>query len=422
MTNQETAAVPESTPTWSDLEGLAAEHGDGFWLLDVDRFRRNLGGFLHAFVAAGWPNTRAAWPLKTSWVPPVVRASIAAGALLEVGSRHEYDLAMALGAAPASLVYNGPLKTRADLDRACALGSCVHLDGPDEVADLLSLARDHRGRLFRVGLRANVDVGQRDRGRFGLDAESGDLQHAFRQLAAEPNVSVNALHLHVSGDRRAESYRNRITRLIGLADELWPDGRGLDDLDIGGGFAGFVPDSLSRQMPTPPPPTGAYAAAVVPKLLARWPQGGPRLIVEPGTALAADTMQFAARVGAIKTLAGVRHAIVSASVYTVKPTRHKLDMPFRVVRDGRVSGAGTPTVVSGWTCVEDDVLVRHCPFELRRGDWLLFDNCGAYSFALNPRFVRGTPALLVCEPGREPVVARPADTVRTWLDPFETRP
>jgi len=402
------------------LELLAREHGDGFWILDLDRFGENLRDFLGPFVRAGWPNTVAAWSFKTSWLPPIVRLALKMGALAEVVSRHEYDLAIALGAHPTSIIYNGPLKTRDDLERACALGSRVHLDGPSEVSDILSLAREHRQRLFRVGLRANVDIGQSVRGRFGIDAESGDLQRAFRNLVAEPNITVNALHLHVSGERQADAFTRRIERLVRLVDELWPEGNGPDYVDIGGGFAGRMPESLSRQITPPPPLPDAYGGAIVPTLLRRWPGGGPCLIVEPGMSLAADTMQFAARVGATKTVAGMHHAIVTASLYTVKPTHHTLDMPFRIVPAGRAVLTKGTTVVSGWTCMESDVLSRSCPYKLERGDWILFENCGAYTFALNPRFIRGTPAILSREPDVGWVAVRPADSVQSWLDGFRT--
>src|SRR4249919_2159241 len=131
---------------WEELESLAAEHGDGFWLLDVERVRSNLMGFVEAFVHAGWRDTSAAWSFKTLWLPAAVRAAWNAGALSEVVSRREYDLALAMGADPAAIIFNGPLKTREDLDETCGRGSRVHLDGPDEVADLLALAHDRRGR------------------------------------------------------------------------------------------------------------------------------------------------------------------------------------------------------------------------------------------------------------------------------------
>jgi len=401
--------------TWERLESLAAEHGESFWVLDLERVRANLTGFVEAFTRAGWRDTSAAWSFKTLWLPAAIRAAWNAGALSEVVSRHEYDLALALGADPALIIFNGPLKTRQDLDEACARGSRVHLDGPDEVADLLALAHDHRDRAFRVGIRANLDIGQPDRGRFGIDAESGELQRAFRELAAQPNVTVNALHVHSSAARHPASYTRRIERLIALVRELWPEGSAPEYLDVGGGFCGSMPASLARQMGSSPPSPEEYAGAIVPAMIRQWPRGGPRLILEPGMALAADAMQFAARVGATKTIAGIRHAIVTASVHTVKPTLHRMDMPFDVVRADGMPPAEGRTVVSGWTCMEDDVLSRGCRLRLERGDWLVFDNCGAYTFVLNPRFIRGTPAVLVREPDGRWTVARPADSVQAWL-------
>src|SRR5262245_39004795 len=132
------ASDGDVAPTWEQLERAAKEHGDGFWILDLDRFRANLHEFRRAFIQAGWPHTAVAWSLKTSWLPPVVRTAMAAGAFCEVVSRHEYDLALALGADPTSIIFNGPLKTRDDLDRAFGYGSRVHLDCLDEASDVQS--------------------------------------------------------------------------------------------------------------------------------------------------------------------------------------------------------------------------------------------------------------------------------------------
>jgi diaminopimelate decarboxylase len=228
-------------------------------------------------------------------------------------------------------------------------------------------------------------------------------------------VTVNALHVHASAARQPASYTRRIERLIALVRELWPQGRAPEYLDIGGGFCGAMPEALARQLGSSPPSPDEYAGAIVPAMIRQWPAGGPWLILEPGMALAADAMRFAARVGATKTIAGVRHAIVTASVHTLKPTLHRMDMPFEVVRADGTSPEDGPTVVSGWTCMEDDVLSRGCPLKLERGDWLVFANCGAYTFVLNPRFIRGTPAVLARDADGRWTVARPADSVQAWL-------
>jgi diaminopimelate decarboxylase len=95
-----------------------------------------------------------------------------------------------------------------------------------------------------------------------------------------------------------------------------------------------------------------------------------------------------------------------------------MDMPLQVVRQDASPLVEGATVVSGWTCMEDDVLSRNCGFRLERGDWLLFDNCGAYTFVLSPRFIRGTPAILMRGAAGDWTALRPADSVQDWLDPF----
>lgn len=404
---------------WEQLEAWAAAHGDGFWLLDCARFRKNFDAFTQAFHQAGWPNLAIAWSVKTSWAPPILRTAMECGALLEVVSRTELDLVLALGAARGSIVFNGPLKAREDLDLASAQGALINLDSADEAADLLALALDRPDRRFRVGLRVNVDIGQSDRGRFGIDADSGELREVFERLAVRPNIDVDALHLHLSGERSTDSFARRTARLADLAATLWPHGAGPKALDIGGGFAGQMPPALERQLSTPTASPAAYARAIVQELRARWPSGGPQLLIEPGMALAADTMRFAARVGVVKTIAGERHAIVGGSVFAIKPTLHGFDMPFRVVRKDRAAAPPGRTIVSGWTCMEADILSRDCGLALERGDWLVFDNCGAYTFVLNPGFIRGTPAILerTSEGGWR--VARRADDAPTWLARFE---
>ncbi len=416
-------APPRLAPSYAELEQLADAHGEGFWLLDLEAVRHNIGRFRGAFVDAGWPATDVAWSYKTLWLPPVVEEATRTGALSEVVSQHEYELALAMGIDPTSIIVNGPLKDRQYLEWACTLGSQVQLDGPDEAADLVALARRSPGRTFRVGLRANIDIGQADRGRFGFDAEAGDLQRAAWLLAAEPGIQVEGLHVHVSAAREPAAYTRRVEKLIRLADELWPDGSRPAYLNVGGGFSGEVPDALAAQMAAPPASPEEYAAAIVTPLRERWPSGGPRLITEPGVALAADVMRFAARVGAVKVVAGRRHAIVAATVHTVKPTMHQMDMPFTVVRPEGVDPPARNTVVSGWSCMERDILSTSKEAPLERGDWVLFDNAGAYTFVMNPRFIRGTPAVLARDTARgEWWAARSADTVEDWLRPFRSRP
>lgn len=398
---------------WHELETLRNTHGDGFWLLDRELLRSRILDFRGAFVQAGWPATELAWSVKTLWDEFAIRIALEAGCLAEVVSAHERSLVTSLGVDQSRIIFNGPLKTREEIERSCADGAIVNLDNLDEVYSTIAIASNRQHLTWRVGLRANLNIGQEDRGRFGIDAEDGSLAEAFRLLSDEPNVTVAGLHLHIAGARMPEHFTRRIDRLITLADHLWPAGP--EYLDIGGGFAGKMPIELARQFPYPAPTPETYADAIVPRLLCRWPRRGPRLILEPGVALAAEAMSFAARVAAVKTIGGIRHAIVSGSVMTIAPARHRYQLPYRVVRAPGAAPTEGPTVISGWTCIEDDILVRQMTGPIDVNDWLIFDNCGAYTFVLTPRFIRGIPAILVRSSDGW-VASRRAETAADWMD------
>lgn len=405
----------ERQPTHAELATLARTHGEGFWLLSPARLRHNIAAFRAAFAAAGLPGMELSWSVKTQWLPVVLRTAFREGVAAEVVSAQELELAVALGADPSTLLFNGVGKTRADMERAFRLGSRIHLDSDDEVEDVLRIARDDPALHCRVGLRANVDLGLAGRGRFGLDAENGQLQAAWARLRKLANVGLEGLHLHVSGARRAQQFGLRMQRLLALSDELHGPGAHPAYLDLGGGFCGAMPVELAEQMPFTPPLLADYADAIAGPFRARWPSGGPSLVLEPGVALAADVMRFAAQVLAVKEIGGQRHAITSASVWTVKPMQHPMDMPFvHVPAPGARAALAPPTIVSGYTCMEADVLHGRSEQPLHRGDWLLFANCGAYTNVMTPRFIRAVPAVLM-EEGDGYALAARAERVDDWL-------
>lgn len=416
MPNRTGPGFPEP-PSYEALVEAERSHGDGFWLVSLPRIRTNLAGFRKAFADAGLEAIELCWSVKTQWLPAVLKAVLRESVTPEVVSGHELDLVLALGADPTSVIYNGVGKSPADVARALRMGIRVHLDSEAEVEYALRFATDNPATRCRIGLRANIDLGLPSRGRFGLDAESGGLQSAWRRLGRAANVALEGLHVHASGARGAEQFALRMQRMIALSDELFGQDAHPRYIDLGGGFYGSIPPELAAQMSQPIPTFAEYAQAIARPFRDRWPRGGPSVAFEPGAAVAADTAWFAAKVLAVKDLGGERHVITAASVETVKPMRHPMDMPFfHVPAPGDVEEAPRTCIVSGYTCMESDILHRNARASFKPGDWLLFLNCGAYTNVMTPRFIRGVPATIVEEDGDWRTAARVED-VDDWLRP-----
>jgi len=176
---------------------------------------------------------------------------------------------------------------------------------------------------------------------------------------------------------------------------------------------------LRRQFPCPVASYQEYAAAVASEVAAAFPNGdGPELILEPGAAITTDVMRFVAKVVARKRVRTREIALVAGSIHNIKPTLHGKQLPMRVVgaTSERARQAGEiPVDVVGYTCMEHDCLYRDCKEVVRPGDFVVFENVGAYTVVMKPPFIQPGPAILACGDGDCFTVAKRAER---WDDLF----
>lgn len=414
-------AAPPATLTAETLRSLEEDHGDAFYLLDVERFEDNYRRFLSAF-RTHYARARIAYSYKTNYAPRLCRAVDALGGYAEVVSGMEYDLALRVGVAPSRIVFNGPGKPADVLERALVAGAVVNLDSLDEVRVVEAIARRRPATPLAVGLRCTFDIGTDEISRFGFDVEGGELVAALARLRRVPTCRIAGLHSHFSArDRSAASFARRTHRMLALAAKHFP-GAPPPALDVGGGFFSEMGPELRRQFGIPVPTFADYAEAVAAPVARAYPgASGPELILEPGTALVADVLQFVARIVAVKRVRGRAIAVTSGSVYNVKPTLHARNLPLRLVRaDGAGDGAREPVDIVGYTCMEHDCLYRAYPGPVAAGDYVVVDNVGAYTIVLKPPFIRPAPPVLARDAatGRIELVRRreePSDVFSTYV-------
>lgn len=188
-----------------------------------------------------------------------------------------------------------------------------------------------------------------------------------------------------------------------------------DSINLGGGFFSNMPEALKCQFEVPIPSFEDYAAAIGPHFAARFcGRHQPQLILEPGLALVADCMRFAAKVVDIKTIRGRAIALLSGSVYNVIPTKSERKLPITVISSidqGPRRVVDGPFDLVGYTCMEDDVLAEDHRGSLAVGDYVLFNNVGAYTLVLKPSFIAPCPPVLAVSSGsgRLTVVKRAED-------------
>lgn len=399
----------------TELDRLHSAHGASFYVFDEGRLLENVASMYREFRSI-YPNIGIAHSFKTNYVPAVAKAMAKAGAVPEVVSSSEYGMVHRLGLPAARAIVNGPVKSVELLRRALYEGAVVNMDGLEEVERVVAIAEQDPSRSLRVGLRCNFPLPGTDRSRFGIDAENGDLDLAAARLRHCANIVLEGLHCHLGGNRTATSYGYRMEKLIALADRIFPEGPPRW-LDIGGGFAGPMTDELRAQFAKPPATYAEYAHETATRMTARYgtSAAAPTLIVEPGMGLMSDTFEFVCRVEATKRIADRSWAITSGSIYNVKPTLNKFNLPVEVVRGVGTTPVPAEWTIGGFTCMEIDIMHSGLRTGLGVGDDLVFLNTGAYTVVMTPPFIETAPAIITVHADGRTSIARRAERLEDLL-------
>ncbi|MEJ2697621.1 MAG: hypothetical protein P8013_13360, partial [Candidatus Sulfobium sp.] len=318
--------------SWDLLSNLAGQYGESFYLLNLKRFDANYRDFQSAFQSI-YPHTRLAFSYKTNYTPALCRYANSLGSYAEVVSMMEYDLAIQVGVAPGNIIFNGPLKTASDIEKAVKAGSTVNLDSFHEALLVGILARKEPELEISVGIRCNFDIGTDYVSRFGCDVGGGEVDRIFEYLGKISNCRVKGLHCHFSTPHRSiGSYYLRAKKMIEISKACFGD-RIPDFLDLGGGFFGEIDKDFAKQFAFYCPTYEDYAQAIAPQFKEAYPQDrGPELILEPGIALLGNVMKFVCMISAVKSVGTQKLAVSTGSIYNVKPTFNEKNLPITVYR------------------------------------------------------------------------------------------
>lgn len=399
--------------TKESLDSLTGRFGCPFYLFEETAFLNNARS-LEAAMQAHYGKYRIAYSFKTNYTPYICRAVRKIGAYAEVVSGMEYELAKRLGFPDREIIFNGPCKGKAG-EEAFLNGCMIHVDSLDELEGLCKLAKEHASASFQIGLRVNIDVGQGFLSRFGMDDE--DLARAFRMVFEVPNLKVAGLHCHISRCRGRDAWRQRTEILLALADRFFDEVPAF--LDLGSGMFGSMEPSFAAQFDNVP----SYEdyAGVTAALVAEHYRGkdGPWLITEPGTTLVSRYVDCVSRVQAIKTVRGRAFAVLNTGIHVLGETCTLKQLPVRVIPGGSPRDSFDAIDMTGYTCLEQDVLYRAFSGKLAVGDYVVFGNVGGYSNVLKPPFIQPNCAMVALTDRNEYTLMKRAETgedlLRTYV-------
>lgn len=442
------------------VAGLVAEFGSPLFVFSEAALRRKYREVHHAF-ARRYPDVQFAWSYKTNYLNAVCHVFHQEGAIAEVVSDFEYEKARHNGIAGKDIIFNGPYKSRACLERAVDEGAMVQVDNLDELLTLADIARQ-RGVTVPIALRIHVNTHTHAVwSKFGFSGDNGEAEQILRRLVTMPGLRLRGLHCHIGTfilDPNA--YRIATSRLVELAAVAQKMDLGLIEyLNLGGGFASKA--RLHGQYLPPEqvtPSFDRYAQAICDTIQELWPtaQKLPRLVLETGRALVDEAGWLISTVVAVKKRAGTVPTVLAAygkgnqgpsqslaaygkgpcevlSAYG-KQTQATAAVNARqaVVLDAGVNLLYTvtwyqptilatktsndplsPTTVYGCLCMNIDVIREDAPLPgLTTGDPVVIHPVGAYNVAQSMQFIAYRPAVVMLDESGKPQIIRRKEDLR----------
>lgn len=370
------------------LKTLNLQYGDSFYILDINEVKTNFNLFLTAFLNK-YENTHIAYSYKTNYIPHICKTIHMLGGRAEVVSEMEYEMAKKNNVSDVDIFYNGPYKKFEYLKKMIVRGVHINLDNYEEF-DYISKIASEYGKPYSIGLRCNFNIGLDRVSRFGFDVEDPCFFDMIGKIKNHPNIKLTGLHAHFP-ERRLFSFVNRADKMQTLllklksADFL----KDLKYVSFGGGFYGKKTEDVAFLSDMDFPSFSDYAEPICRTMNMVFDDivNKPELILEPGTAIVADTMSFFTKIISIKTVRGKNYATLSGSTYNINPSVKNINRPINLYSEKERIGEKKEYDFVGYTCIEDDVLYRNFYGNIEVGDYVIFNNVGSYSVVFKPPFI-----------------------------------
>ncbi|WP_082119458.1 diaminopimelate decarboxylase [Saccharothrix sp. ST-888] len=404
------------------LAEAADRFGTPLYVLDEDEVRTRARAYRSAL-----PQAQVLYAAKAFLCSALADWIAEEGLGLDVCSAGELRLAAATGFPPQRILLHGNAKSPEELRlaRRLRVGRIV-IDGLAEIPRLAALAIADTPQRVLVRVLPGVAAGHHaavrtgvDGQKFGFGITGGDAAEAVGRVLAQPSLELAGLHCHLGSQiTEVEPYLAALDRLVLLLAEIRDrHGVELPELDLGGGHGvRYRPGEEELDL-------ADFAARVSGHLAARCAEHGlavPRLLVEPGRAIAAPAAVALYRVLSVKHAADGRTfaAVDGGMSDNPRPALYGSSYAVRLV--GRVSGAPTAVIdVVGRHCEAGDVLVHaaELPADLRAGDLLAVPAAGAYQLSMASGYnLVGRPAVVAVRDGRARLLIR-----RETVEDFQAR-
>jgi len=363
-----------------DVVDLAEEFGTPLYVTSEARLRANARAYREAF-----PEALIYFAVKANGNLALLRILAEEGLGADVFSAGELSLVRMAGMPMEKILFNGNSKRAEELKMALEAGVRISADSLDELLALAEVAKE-MGEEAEVAFRVNPDVSAKTHpkiatglktSKFGIPWQ--DLVEVYETAMGLEGVNPVGLHCHIGSQiLDTAPFVEAAARMMELAGRIVEVGGKIEMMDFGGGLG--IPYTPETSAPTP----WELASGIKPVFEEGCRRLGisPRMILEPGRSIVADSTIFLTRVNVVKR-AHVNFVGVDAG-FNLLARPMLYDAYHHVVVANKADGrAEERYTVVGPICESGDVLAkdRNLP-RIERGDLIAMLDAGAYGFSM----------------------------------------
>jgi diaminopimelate decarboxylase len=382
----------------AQLAAIASEFGTPVYVYHAERIKQQYEQLQAAFQTA---DTRFFYACKALTNLNVLRYIKSIGCNIDCSSVNEVILALKAGFDHKDILYTSNNIAFAEIEAAQNLGVHINIDS---LSNLEKFGKKY-GRSYPVGirLRPNIMAGGNlkistghEKSKFGIPLEQIDR---VLNLVNHTNLKIQALHIHTGSEiKDVEVFAKGIEVLFGIAGKF-PD---LQVLDLGGGFkVPYKPGEEGTNIPL----LGKKVAAAMEWFEEKYNRH-LQVWFEPGKFLVSEAGYLLTKVNVLKESGSTVFAGVDSGL------NHFIRPMFYGAYHGieNISNAGGPQknyTVVGNICETDTFAEDRLLHEVREGDYLVFQNAGAYGFEMASNYnSRFKPAEVLVKDGKAHLIRR----------------
>ncbi len=369
-----------------DVVELTAKYGTPLYIYDENTLRRKCQEFNTEF-GKRYPNVKVIYASKAYINAAVLKIINEEGLGLDVVSGGELGIARSARFPMKNVFFHGNNKSPEELllGLKYKVGRIV-VDNFQELEMLGKMALE-KGVTQDILLRITPGVDPHTHtytstgtidSKFGFPLPL--KEEAVARAMKIKSLNLVGLHFHI-GSRITETapYIESVKFILKFAAEMRArHGFELKELNTGGGY------DVRYTLDENPPPFGEFAEKItstIKKECSKWHLELPRLIVEPGREIVAQSGVALYTVGAVKEIPGVRTyvAVDGGMGDNIRPALYNARLEGIAANRMKARLAGKVTIC-GKFCESGDILIRDIELpDMKAGDILAINGAGAYN-------------------------------------------